>query len=485
MKTITIEPITRLEGEAKISIFLNDAGNVENAFFQVVELRGFERFCQGRPVEEMPRITPMICGVCPGPHHIASAKATDAVFNAEVPETAKKLRELYLCAHIAHSHLLHFYALAAPDFVVGPDAPREKRNILGLIEKVGLDTGKMVIKYRAYAQKIQQMLSGRATHSVFGIPGGVSKALDESERIQIEEMGREMVEYGMKSLEIFDSVVLQNRAYMDLVMGDVYKIKTNFHGMVDKDGKVAFYEGTYRVIDVNGNEILRYPGNEYHKHLAEHVEPWSSLKFTYLRDMGWKGFVDGPGTSLYRVGPLARINVANGFTTPLANQAYEKFRSTFKEFPVQNTLAYHWARLIETLYVSERILELAGDKQITGKDIRGKLGKPGEGVGYVEAPRGSLFHHYWADENGLIKKVNLLVATGHNNASMNLGIARTAKALIKNWEVSDKLLNMVEMNFRAYDPCLACATHTMPGTMPIQINIYDSQGKLFKTINPQ
>ena len=482
MKTITIEPITRLEGEAKISIFLNAEGNVENTFFQVVELRGFERFCQGRPAEEMPRITPMICGVCPGSHHIASAKAVDSVFNAEVPETAKKLRELYLCAHIAHSHILHFYALAAPDFVVGADAPKEKRNILGLIEKVGIDAGKMVIKYRAHAQKIQQMLSGRATHSVFGIPGGVSKALDETERIQIEEMGREMVEYGKKSLEIFENVVLKNKDYMDLILGDVYRLKTNFHGMVDKDGKVAFYEGNFRVIDVNGREILKYDGREYFRHLGEHVEPWSSLKFTYLRSIGWKGFVDGEGTGIYRVGPLARINVGNGYTTPLANEEYKKFFEVFKEGPVQNTLAYHWARLIETLYVSERILELAEDKSITGKDIRGKLGKIGEGVGYVEAPRGSLFHHYWADEKGCITKVNLLVATGHNNASMHLGIARTAKALIKNWEVNDKLLNMVEMNFRAYDPCLACATHTMPGHLPIQITIYDNEGKVYKEI---
>ncbi|MCX8174256.1 MAG: Ni/Fe hydrogenase subunit alpha [Thermoplasmata archaeon] len=481
-KNITIEPITRLEGEGKISIFLNEEGNVENAFFQVVELRGFEKFCQGRPVEEMPRIVPMICGVCPGPHHIASGKAVDAVFNAEVPETAKKLRELYLCAHTAHSHILHFYALAAPDFVVGPDAPKEKRNILGLIGKVGLDAGKMVIRYRAHAQKIQQMLSGRATHSVFAIPGGVSKPMDETERIQIEEMGKEMVEYGRKSLEIFENLVLKNRDYVELIMSDAYKLKTNFQGLVDKDGKVAFYDGVFRVIDTNGNEIAKYDGKDYYMHLGEHVEPWSSLKFTYLKSIGWKGFVDGDGTGIYRVGPLARINVANGFTTPLANEEYKKFFEFFKTRPVQNTLAYHWARLIENLHVSERILELASDKSITGKDVRGKLGKPGEGVGFVEAPRGSLFHHYWADEKGLITRVNLLVATGHNNASMNLGIARTAKALIKNGEVSDKLLNMVEMNFRAYDPCLACATHTLPGALPITITIYDSRGKVFREI---
>jgi len=300
-RRITIEPITRLEGEAKIDIFLNDEGNVDNAYFQVVELRGFERFCQGRPVEEMPRIVTRICGVCPAAHHMASSKAVDAVFGVDPPEPAKKLRELFYCAHIAHSHIAHFYAFAAPDFVLGPSAEPSKRNILGLIEAVGLDVGKKVITARGYAQRIQEMIGGKATHPVCGLPGGMSKPITEEERKEIEEMAKSLVEFSKFSLKLVDDVILKNKDYMDLITGDIYYHETYYMGMVDQNNKVNFYEGDIKVVDQKGKEYAKFKPKDYLNYIEEHVEPWSYLKFPYLKGVGWKGLIDGKDSGIYRV----------------------------------------------------------------------------------------------------------------------------------------------------------------------------------------
>ena len=481
-KEIVINPITRLEGHGKISIFLNDKGDVREAYFQVPELRGFERFCIGRPVEEVPRIVPRICGVCPWPHHMAATKAVDAVFKAEPPEAAKKLREMLYCAHYMHSHQLHFYALAAPDFVPGPTAPAAERNVVGLIGKVGVELGLEVIKHRGYAQKIQQMLGGRATHPVGGFPGGWSKALSPEERDQVEEMAKKLLDFSKKTVDIFDSVVLKNKDYVDIILGDTYYHETYYMGCVDKNNKVNFYEGMVKVVAPDGTEYAKFEGKDYLKHIGEHVEPWSYLKFPYLKGVGWKGLVDGKGSGIYRVNTLARLNVANGMATPLAQAAYETMYKTFGKKPVHHTLAYHWARVIENLYAAERCLELIQDPEITSKDIRADVGEPGEGVGYVEACRGSLFHHYWADENGMAKKLNILVATGHNNGAICMSVKKAAQSLIHNWKVDPGILNMVEMAFRAYDPCYACATHTLPGKMPLEVDIFDSKGKIYKRL---
>jgi F420-non-reducing hydrogenase large subunit len=481
-KEIVINPITRLEGHGKISIFLNDEGNVRDAYFQVPELRGFERFCIGRPVEEVPRIVPRICGVCPWPHHLASTKAVDGVFKAEPTETAKKLREMLFMAHYMHSHQLHFYALAAPDFVPGPTAPAAERNVVGLIGKVGLEIGLQVIKHRGYAQKIQEMLGGRATHPVGGLPGGWSKALSAEDRDKMEEMAKKLVDFSKTSLTIFEDAVLKNKDYVDLIAGDTYYHETYYMGTLDKNNKVNFYEGTIKVIDPKGDVYATFQGKDYLKYIAEHVEPWSYLKFPYLKGVGWKGLVDGKDSGIYRVNTLARLNVADGMATPLAQEAYEKMYGFFGKKPLHNTLAYHWARLVENLYAAERCLELLQDPEITSKDIRADVGEPGEGVGHVEAPRGILFHHYWADENGMTKKLNILVATGHNNGAICMSVKKAAQSLIHNWKVDPGILNMVEMAFRAYDPCFACATHTLPGTMPLEITICDSKGKIYKRL---
>jgi len=482
LKTITIDPITRLEGHGKIVIFLNKEGNVENAYFQVPELRGFERFCEGRKGEDLPIITPRICGVCPVAHHFASTKALDAAFNVEPPSAAKKLRELMYNGYIIYDHTLHFYFLGAPDFVVGPDAPPAERNILGVIKKVGLDVAKEVITHRAYGQKITAILGGKATHPTCGLPGGISKGLTEEERQEIEKMAESSVEFAKFSLKLFDDVVLKNKKYVDLVLSDAYTLKTYYMGLVDENNKVNFYDGKVRVVDPENKEFVKFAPSEYLDMVEERVEEWTYVKLPYLKKVGWKGLVDGPTSGVYRVGPLGRLNASEGMATPLAQQEFERMYETLGGKPVHSTLAFHWARLIELLYAAERALELSRDKEITSKEIRNKPGKPGEGVGIVEAARGTLIHHYKLDEEGLAKKVNLIVATTNNAPAICMSIRDAAKGLIHGPEVGQGLLNMVEMAFRAYDPCLACATHFAIGQMPLEVKIYDHNKKLLNVV---
>ncbi|MBA7520102.1 NAD-reducing hydrogenase HoxS subunit beta [subsurface metagenome] len=479
MKRIVIDPFTRLEGHGRIDIFLDDAGDVANAYLRVPELRGFEKFCEGRPVEELPRITPRICGVCPSAHHMASTKAVDAVFHVDPPPVAKKIRELYYCAHMCHSHIAHFYVLAAPDFVLGPTSDPAQRNILGLIAKVGVDTGLQVIKARADAQYIQEVIGGKATHSVCGLPGGVSKAITEEERADFEDKAKAMVEFGKFSLKLFNDVVLSNKEYVDLILGDTYFMTSYYMGMVDTNNKVNFYDGDIRVVDPEGKELVKFKVADYLDIIAEHTEPWTYLKFPFLKKIGWKGLVDGMDSGVYRVAPLARLNAADGMATPLAQAEYEKMYSTLGGKPAHYTLANHWARLIELQYAAERLLELCQDKEITDPNVRTiPTATPTEGVGVVEAPRGTLFHHYQTDANGMVEKVNLIVATGNNNAAMCISIKKAAQGLIKAGKVvNEGILNMIEMAYRAYDPCMACATHSLPGQMPLEVVIYDKEGK--------
>jgi F420-non-reducing hydrogenase large subunit len=482
MKEIIIDPITRLEGHGKIAIFLNDAGEVENAYLQIPELRGFEKFCIGRKAEDMPLLTSRICGVCPVAHHMAGTKALDAAFNVEPPEPAKKLRELMYCGYFIYDHTLHFYYLGGPDFVVGPDAPPEKRNILGVIEKAGLDVAKEVIKHRAYGQRIVELIGGKATHPVCGLPGGISKPLSEENRQEIEKMVTSAVDFAKFSLKLFHDVVLKNTRYVELIKSDAYTLRTYYMGLVDEHNKVNFYDGKIRVVTPDGREFAKFEARDYLEHIAEHVEPWTYVKLPYLKKVGWKGFVDGPDSGVYRVGPLGRLNAADGMATPLAQEEYERMYATLGGKPVHSTLAYHWARLIELLYAAERAVELVKDPEITSTNVRNKPGKPGEGVGVVEAARGTLIHHYVLDENALIKDVNLIVATVNNAPSINMSVRNAAKGLIHGGKVDQGLLNMVEMAFRAYDPCFGCATHFAVGQLPLTVEIYNSEGKLIRTV---
>ncbi len=494
---ITIDPITRLEGHGKIEIFLDDEGEVANTYFQVPELRGFERFCVGRPVEEMPLLTNRICGVCPEAHHLAAAKAADAVYHVDPPRTAKLLRELLYSAFYFTDHTTHFYALGGPDFVLGPDAAPAERNILGVIHKVGLEIGGNVIQARRYGHAVVEMIGGRKVHPATSIPGGLTKGITEEQRVEIERMGRWAIEFAQGSLKLFDDVVWSNGGYRDLIQGEAYTDRTYCIGMVDGANRVNFYDGRISVVAPDGERIGTYAPAEYQDWIAERVEPWTYLKFPYLRKIGWKGFVDGTDSGVYAATPLSRLNAAEGMATPLAQAEYERYFATLApdggpasggrepggrapRAMVHNRLATHWARLVELLYAAERWVELATDPEITSPDVHAvPTETPTEGVGIVEAPRGTLTHHYWTDERGVITRVNLIVGTTNNYAPICMSVGKAARSLIHHGTViSEGLLNRVEMAFRAYDPCFGCATHSLPGSMPLEVTIRDARGEV-------
>jgi F420-non-reducing hydrogenase large subunit len=480
---ITIDPITRLEGHGKIEIFLDDQGEVSNAYIQVPELRGFERFCLGRAAEEMPRITPRICGVCPTAHHMAATRALDALYHVDPPPSAHKVRELFYNLFMFEDHILHFYFLGGPDFIVGPWAPAAERNVVGVIGKVGLEIGGKVIAARKAARDIMVEMAGKAIHPVFGLPGGISKPMTKALVERVQQAAPGFVDFAAFSLQAFADIVLKNTAYVDTILADHYTHRTNYMGTVDKNGKVNFYRGDVRVVDPNGREILRFEPKDYLQHIAEHVEPWSYIKFPFLKRVGWKGFVDGEESGLYRVAPLARLNAADGMATPRAQEHYEQMFSVLGGKPAHQTLAMHWARLIEALQAAETVLALSKDPEILDPVVRRlPTDAPTEGVGIVEAPRGTLIHHYTTDERGILTAVNLMVATVHNAAPIQLSIQKAAKGVIHGGHVDQGLLNQVEMAFRAYDPCYGCATHSLPGEMPLRVTIRDATGAVVRTI---
>lgn len=488
---ITIDPITRLEGHGRIEIFLNEAGDVANTYFQVPELRGFEQFCVGRLAEDMPVITNRICGVCPEAHHLASTKALDALFGVEPPPAARKIRELLYMAFFVTDHTTHFYALGGPDFIVGPDAPPAERNILGVIRKVGIDAGKAVIACRARNHHVIQMLGGRGGHPVAGVPGGWSKSVTEAERVEIAAIARQNLDFALFSLQVFETIVLKNPVYLDLVTSDVYLHRTYSMGTVDAQNRVNFYDGTIRVVDPEGMEFAKYHPRDYADHIAERVEPWTYLKVPYLKKVGWKGYVDGADSGVYCATPLSRLNVSDAMPTPRAQEQFEAIHAAFGSTrtggrfrPIHHRLATHWARLIELLYAAERMIELADDPEITSPDVRRIPERiVGVGIGSVEAPRGTLTHHYVSDGRGVLQQVNLIVGTTNNYAPMTMSIRRAAERLITAGHIVEEgLLNRIEMAFRLYDPCLSCATHALPGTMPLRVTIRDSNGAVLKEL---
>lgn len=492
MKKVSIDPITRLEGHGKIDIFLNEEGDVANAYLIIPELRGFEQFCVGRPAEEMPRITNRICGVCPEAHHMAATKALDALFQVEPAPVVKKVREMFYSAFYVTDHTTHFYALGGPDFVMGPDAPPAERNILGVVHKVGVEIGKQVINCRIRNHDIIKMLGGRGVHPVAGLPGGWSQAVTQEMQPKIEDAARQNVEFALYSLKLFEEIVLGNKDYVDLILSEAFTERTYYMGTVDENNHVNFYDGQIRVVDPEGKEFARYDARDYRDHITEHVEPWTYLKFPYLKRVGWKGLVDGQDSGLYCATPLSRLNAADGMATPKAQEAYEKLYDTLGSQkanghyqPVHHRLATHWARLVELLYAAERMLELASDPEITDPNVRPVVkNRPDEGVGCVEAPRGTLTHHYWTDDEGILTRVNLIVGTTNNYAPMTLSIKNTAKSLIKKGTIiSEGLLNRVEMAFRSYDPCMSCATHSLPGQMPLEVTIRDADANVVERLS--
>jgi F420-non-reducing hydrogenase large subunit len=482
-RSLVIDPVTRLEGHGKIVAVLDDEGRCERAYLVIPELRAFEKFAEGRAAEDMPQITSRICGVCPMAHHMASTKALDDLYKVEPPLAAKMIRELAYNVFMLEDHALHFYILSGPDFVVGPTAPKAERNVLGLIKKVGVETGLKVIRMRKKLRELNQRIAGRTIHPVFGVPGGVSKPVSEEDAARARELAKEGLEFSLFTLKVLKDVVLSNPDYMKLITDEAYTEKTYYMGLVDGQDRLNFYDGALRVVDPEGNEFSRFDVHDYLEHIGEHVEPWTYVRFSYLRKVGWKGFVGGKDSGIFAVAPLARLNVSKGMATPRAQEAYEEMYEALGGKPTHYTLAYHWARVVEMVYAAERIGELAADPELTDNHVREiPSEKPEEGIGVVEAPRGVLIHHYQTDEQGIIRRANLLVATQHNAARISMSINSAARRFIQGGEVDEGVLNLVEMAFRAYDPCHACATHSLPGTMPLAFYLYSQDGRLLKVV---
>jgi F420-non-reducing hydrogenase large subunit len=476
-QTIVIQPVSRIEGHAKITVQLDDTGNVQDTRVNVIELRGFEKFCIGRPAEEMPRIVTRICGVCPWSHHLASGKACDAVFGVEPPPAGKKLREL--CNSIAYmeEHILHFYFLAGADFVMGPDADPSVRNVIGIIGKVP-DIARQVVRVRHMAAKMLEIIAGKAIHPDAVVPGGFSKPLLPAERDEIRKMADECFELAKFSIAFAKENIFPQ--YLDVVKS-LGVIETGFIGTVKDDGALNLYDGKLRLMSKDGS-FVDFPYDHYTDYISEHIESWSYLKFPYDKRAGaFSMDLDHPN-GIYRANTLARINVCDYIDTPLAQAELEAFRTMFGR-PAQLTLLYHWARLIELLYSAENAIRLLDDPEITSVETRVKAEpRAARGVGCVEAPRGSLIHDYTTDENGMLTNVNLVVGTTHNNAPINMSVKQAAKLVIKDGHYDQGILNRLEMAIRAYDPCLSCATHKFDGTLAVKIDIYDSQGQLIDSL---
>jgi len=482
-KHYTIDPVTRLEGHGKIEIFLDDAGNVDKTFFQIPELRGFEKFVEGRPAEDLPQITSRICGVCPTAHHMASTKALDALYGVAPTETARLIREIFYHLFMFEDHLLHFFFLGGVDFIVGPDAPKASRNILGVIDKVGVEAGKQVIEIRRRCRHLMEQMGGKPIHPVLGLPGGVSKAVTPELQAELRIFAKDAEAFALFALEAFDKIVLGNPRYVEWIKSETFKLTTYSMGLVDAYNHPDFYDGELRVVDSEGKEAFRFLAGDYMDYIAEHVEPWSYIKFPYLKKVGWNGLKEAADNGIVRVAPLSRLNASYKMRTPRAQAEMERMYATLGGKPSHHTFAIHWARLIEVVYAAEHLQALTANPALTAPEIRNlDLQTPKRGVGVVEAPRGTLIHDYETDERGLITRANLIVASQHNAAAMSLSIDKAARGLIKNGEVSDGLLNMVEMAFRAYDPCFGCATHSLPGKLPLEVRLRRPDGSLDRTI---
>ena len=447
-KTINIQPLSRIEGHASIKINLDEKGNVDRAVTHFNSIRGFEKYVQGKPAEEVTRIVTRICGICPWHHHLASTKAVDACFTADVAPAGHKLRECMQNMAQINDKILHFYFLAAPDFVLGPDADFSVRNVIG-IAKAAPDLARQVIQMRQLGQMMMEKFAGKVIHPIAAVPGGFAKPMSESQRKSLLEDTETLLEFARFSIAHAKENIFPN--YLEEVT-HLGSITTGFIGTVDNQGSLNFYDGDIRLMKPDGS-YEDFNDASYLDYIAEKVVDTSYGKYPYAKSWG-EGFsmdLDSP-KGIYRSNCLARINVCEGISTPLAQAELEIFRESFGR-PAQHTLLYHWARLIELVYACEKTKELLSDKSITGKNIRNDVTpKAGRGVGHVEAPRGTLIHDYTTDENGCIVSANMIVGTTHNLAPISMSVDQSARLLIKNGKVNDEILNKVEMAVRAYDP---------------------------------
>lgn len=477
-QTIHIEPVTRIEGHGKIAIHLDDAGQVSDAKFHVTEFRGFEKFCEGRTFPEMPGITMRICGICPVSHMLASAKACDAIFATRLPPTAVKLRRLINHAQYTQSHALSFFHLSAPDLLLGMESDPASRNVIGLI-KANPEVGRKAIRLRQFGQEIIRRITGKSVHPSWAAPGGVREPLTSEVRDYILQNLPE----AFATTEIALNILKDNYKNFTKEVASYGDFPSLFIGLVSLDGGLEHYDGLLRVMDADG-KILQpgLPLDRYREIIAEAVEPWSYLKFPYYKPYGYgNGNGDVPG--LYRVGPLARLNICDFAGTPRADAELKLFRALGKEGkPVSSSFHFHYARLIEIMFSLERIAELMDDPGIMDTHIRAHGGvNEFRGVGIMEAPRGTLIHEYEVNEDGILTKANLLVATGNNNLAMNKTVKQIAQAYISGSKITEGLLNRVEHGIRLYDPCLSCSTHAV-GQMPLHVQVFGPDGALLDEV---
>ena len=471
-RKITIEPVTRIEGHGRVTIHLNEEGAVEETFFHVDEFRGLEKFSEGRSYFEMPQITQRICGICPVSHHLAAAKACDAVARLEIPPAAKKLRELMHMGQLVQSHGMHFFHLAAPDLLMGFDADPAVRNVFGII-KANPELALKAVNLRRYGQQIIERLGGKRIHPNFAVTGGVNTPMNDKDRVAIAAELDPMIAIAKEAIGIAKGWLEANRDTAETFAA----FPSAYMGLVDEEGGLQLYDGEIRVKDAEGAYVAQFKPEHYLAHVAEHVEPWSFLKFPYYRNLG---FPEGT----YRVGPLGRLNVIDKIGTPMAQEEFQQYRSLNGGRPVEGSLYYHYARMIEVLYCLERIDQLLDDPEILSSDVRALPSDrqvPGQGVGVIEAPRGTLFHDYSTDENGLLTRVNLIVATGNNNWAMHTASGMVAKAFVDGNKLTEGMLNRVEAAIRCYDPCLSCSTHAI-GQMPLEVTLVAADGTILDRI---
>lgn len=467
LRRIAIEPLTRVEGHGKVTLLLDDENRIQQARLHIVEFRGFEKFIQGRPYWELPVLVQRLCGICQVSHHLAAGKAIDQLAGVDqLTPTAEKVRRLMHYGQMLQSHALHFFHLSSPDLLFGFASEVSQRNIVGLIN-AHPDLARQGVLLRKFGQEVIRVTAGKRIHGTCAIPGGVNKALDSSERDYLQQDIRQIVTWGQGALDLarrlFMESLEQNQQFA--------RIDTHMLSLCRADGALELYHGGLRVTTKDGHRLMDHIDyRAYDQHIREEVKSWSYMKFPYLRQLG-------PRQGSYRVGPLARINNCDSIDTPLAEQARVEFRSLNGQALVQSTLAYHWARMIELLHCAEKIEQLLKDPDLLGRDLKqtGEMGQ--RGIGVIEAPRGTLIHDYEIDEDGLVSRANLIVSTTHNNRAMNESVRTVAADLFTGEEITEGMLNHIEVAIRAYDPCLSCATHAL-GKMPLVIELQQPDGQI-------
>ncbi|MCQ0988711.1 Ni/Fe hydrogenase subunit alpha [Jiella marina] len=468
-RLIEISPVTRVEGHGKVTIHLNEKNEVDEARLHIVEFRGFERFIRGRLLWEVPVIVQRLCGICPVSHHIAAAKAMDMICGVDqLPPTAEKMRRLMHYGQVMQSHVLHFFHLAAPDLLFGFGAPAEKRNIFEVLKEQP-ELGRRAILMRKFGQEIIEATAGKKIHGTGAIPGGINRNLPIETRDRFLAQIDDMLEWSQEALALAKNYTVENAELVDAFAS----FPSNYMSIVrEEDGALDLYHGAFRALKPNGEAIFdRLDYSKYYDVLIEDVRSWSYMKFPFIREMG-------PDTGWYRVGPLARMNTASFIDTPLANAARDELMAVTQGRPNNSILANHWARMIEVVHCVETIRDLLHDPDLQGTDLKATGERREEGIGVIEAPRGNLIHHYKVDENDQVTYCNLIVSTTHNNEGMNRAVKDVAvKHLSGHVDITEGMLNHIEVAVRAYDPCLSCATHAL-GQMPLQVELFDAENRL-------